>query len=112
MDRRILGRPFVTAIVSMQLAASGVALGIAAPVWAHGGGLAADGCHMDRSTGQRHCHRGSNAGPTTVRTPGGGREVYYPNCAAAREAGAAPVRRGAPGYASHLDRDGDGVGCE
>lgn len=27
-------------------------------------------------------------------------------------AGAAPVRRGQPGYASHLDRDGDGVGCE
>ena len=26
--------------------------------------------------------------------------------------GAAPVRRGDPGYARHLDRDGDGVGCE
>ena len=23
----------------------------------HGGGLAADGCHYDRSTGTRHCHR-------------------------------------------------------
>ncbi|MFI7238944.1 excalibur calcium-binding domain-containing protein [Streptomyces cyaneofuscatus] len=22
------------------------------------------------------------------------------------------MRRGDPGYASHLDRDGDGVGCE
>ncbi|WP_231635499.1 excalibur calcium-binding domain-containing protein [Novosphingobium sp. ST904] len=30
----------------------------------------------------------------------------------ARSAGAAPVRRGAPGYGRHLDRDGDGVGCE
>jgi outer membrane biosynthesis protein TonB len=38
--------------------------------------------------------------------------VYYKNCAAARAAGAAPVRRGEPGYARHLDRDGDGVGCE
>ena len=38
--------------------------------------------------------------------------VYYKNCDAARAAGAAPVRRGDPGYASHLDRDGDGVGCE
>lgn len=38
--------------------------------------------------------------------------VYYRNCDAARAAGAAPVRRGDPGYASHLDRDGDGVGCE
>lgn len=38
--------------------------------------------------------------------------VYYKNCAAARAAGAAPVRRGQPGYGKHLDRDGDGVGCE
>lgn len=38
--------------------------------------------------------------------------VYYKNCTAARDAGAAPVRRGDPGYGSHLDRDGDGVGCE
>lgn len=38
--------------------------------------------------------------------------VYYENCDAARAGGAAPVRRGDPGYGSHLDRDGDGVGCE
>ena len=38
--------------------------------------------------------------------------VYYRNCSAARAAGAAPVYRGQPGYASHLDRDNDGVGCE
>lgn len=38
--------------------------------------------------------------------------VFYKNCTAVRDAGAAPVRRGDPGYASHLDRDGDGVGCE
>ena len=31
---------------------------------------------------------------------------------AARAAGAAPVRAGDPGYGRHLDRDGDGVGCE
>lgn len=37
---------------------------------------------------------------------------YYENCTAAREAGAAPVRRGDPGYGKHLDRDGDGIGCE
>ncbi|KAE8762100.1 excalibur calcium-binding domain-containing protein, partial [Georgenia thermotolerans] len=36
----------------------------------------------------------------------------YANCAAARAAGAAPVHRGDPGYGAHLDRDGDGVGCE
>ena len=38
--------------------------------------------------------------------------VYYENCTAVRDAGAAPVHRGDPGYGSHLDRDGDGVGCE
>ncbi|MEH3088424.1 MAG: excalibur calcium-binding domain-containing protein [Microbacterium arborescens] len=38
--------------------------------------------------------------------------VWFKNCTAAREAGAAPVRVGDPGYAKHLDRDGDGIGCE
>ncbi|MFI1829641.1 excalibur calcium-binding domain-containing protein [Streptomyces sp. NPDC020412] len=41
-----------------------------------------------------------------------GANVYYANCAAARAAGATPVKRGDPGYARHLDRDGDGVGCD
>ena len=36
----------------------------------------------------------------------------YKNCSAARAAGAAPVYRNDPGYGAHLDRDGDGVGCE
>lgn len=85
---------------------------IAAPAFAHGGGLAADGCHNDRKNGGRHCHRGPNAGAISRPAANGTREVYYPNCAAARAAGAAPVRRGDRGYASHLDRDGDGVGCE
>ncbi|MFJ6634788.1 excalibur calcium-binding domain-containing protein [Streptomyces sp. NPDC091376] len=43
---------------------------------------------------------------------GGGGSAYYRNCDAARAAGAAPVRRGDPGYGRHLDRDGDGVACE
>lgn len=38
--------------------------------------------------------------------------VYYPNCAAARAAGAAPIYAGQPGYRPKLDRDGDGVACE
>jgi len=38
--------------------------------------------------------------------------AYYKNCTAARAAGAAPVYAGQPGYGKHLDRDGDGVGCE
>lgn len=39
-------------------------------------------------------------------------DVYYKNCDAARDAGAAPIYEGQPGYAPHLDRDGDGVACE
>lgn len=80
-------------------------------VYAHGGGLAADGCHNDRKNGGRHCHRGSGGAPPPVqRAVGGG--IYFPNCALARAAGAAPVRAGQPGYGRHLDRDGDGKGCE
>lgn len=49
---------------------------------------------------------GADAGPGSG--PGGA----FKNCTEARERGGAPVRRGDPGYGSHLDRDGDGVGCE
>ena len=41
-----------------------------------------------------------------------GNSVYYENCTAVRDAGAAPLYRGQPGYGRHLDRDGDGVACE
>lgn len=96
---------------------------LAAPVAiAHGGGLNAEGCHTNRKTGDYHCHRSgeprtnspstSNLRParpsaSPLRTIGA-----YRNCTAARAAGAAPVRRGEPGYGSHLDRDNDGIGCE
>jgi len=85
------------------------------PASAHPGGLAADGCHNDHKNGGRHCHRSSSRALTGTPAPDGrGRNgrVYYSNCAAARAAGAAPVRRGDPGYGSHLDRDNDGIGCE
>ncbi|WP_369009534.1 excalibur calcium-binding domain-containing protein [Escherichia coli] len=36
----------------------------------------------------------------------------YRNCTDARRAGAAPLRRGTPGYGVHMDGDGDGVACE
>jgi hypothetical protein len=36
----------------------------------------------------------------------------YASCAEARAAGAAPLRRGQPGYSTRLDRDGDGIACE
>lgn len=38
--------------------------------------------------------------------------VYYKNCGEVRAAGAAPIHLGEPGYAKHLDRDGDGMGCD
>ena len=85
--------------------------GISTQANAHSGGLAADGCHNDRKNGGRHCHRGPNAGQSAKPQRSGG-AVYYPNCTAARNAGAAPVRRGQPGYGPHLDRDNDGIGCE
>jgi Excalibur calcium-binding domain len=34
--------------------------------------------------------------------------AYYPNCAAARAAGVAPISRGEPGYRNEMD----GVACE
>lgn len=45
-------------------------------------------------------------------TQPGQQSVYYKNCTAARNAGAAPVYEGQPGYGVHLDRDRDGIGCE
>lgn len=38
--------------------------------------------------------------------------AYYPNCAAAKAAGAAPLYAGQPGYRPALDRDHDGIACE
>jgi hypothetical protein len=90
---------------------------VVAPTFAsaHPGGLAADGCHNDRQHGGRHCHRPPASMQTSrpqgfANRPATGRT--YANCAEARAAGAAPVRRGQPGYGPHLDRDNDGVGCE
>lgn len=79
---------------------------------AHPGGLNAEGCHNNRKTGGYHCHRGPSSQPAKAKSSAviSGRE--FANCSQARAAGAAPVREGDPGYGRHLDRDGDGVGCE
>ena len=52
--------------------------------------------------------------PVTHAPSGGGSaSAYYANCTAVRNAGAAPLHRGEPGYETpRLDRDGDGVACE
>ena len=104
--------------------AAALALHLATPLGAHPGGLAADGCHREKATGTRHCHgervvprHGASTGSAPARDEriglrGNSASAPFPNCAAARAAGAAPVRRGDPGYAPRLDRDGDGVACE
>ncbi|MCW8221354.1 excalibur calcium-binding domain-containing protein, partial [Streptomyces griseolus] len=55
---------------------------------------------------------GSSSNGSSSGGGSGGGSTYYANCTAVRAAGAAPIHRGEPGYASHLDRDGDGVACE
>jgi len=86
------------------------ALSYAPTSLAHSGGLNAEGCHNNRRTGDYHCHRPSR--PNATRPGSRPASSAFANCAAARAAGAAPVRRGEPGYGPHLDRDNDGVGCE
>ncbi len=50
--------------------------------------------------------------PAARTCPGSCGTVYYANCAAARAAGAAPLRAGQPGYRGKMDGDRDGVACE
>lgn len=57
-----------------------------------------------RSSGSTSSATGSTAGSRGT--------AVFENCDAARAEGAAPVRRGDPGYGPHLDRDNDGIGCE
>lgn len=82
-----------------------------APASAHSGALNAEGCHTNRKTGDYHCHGSTErVAPQQARSSAPSRA--WRNCTEARAAGAAPVYRGQPGYGPHLDRDGDGIGCE
>jgi len=101
---------------SVRWLCAALLLATAATAAAHPGGLNAEGCHNNRKTGDYHCHRGgparassADAAVTSAVVPTG---RAFRNCAEARAAGAAPVRAGEPGYGPHLDRDGDGIGCE
>lgn len=62
------------------------------------------------TSGDAATGRGSASGGSS--STGGGGSTFYRNCTAVREADAAPIRRGDPGYGPHLDRDGDGGACE
>ncbi|RFU21786.1 GmrSD restriction endonuclease domain-containing protein [Geodermatophilus marinus] len=50
--------------------------------------------------------------PTGSAPPGTPAETTYADCTEVRAAGAAPIRRGDPGWRDAFDGDGDGVGCE
>ena len=50
--------------------------------------------------------------PAPAQAPAPTSSVYYPNCSAARDAGAAPLYRGQAGYRPQMDGDSDGVACE
>ncbi|MEG3156297.1 excalibur calcium-binding domain-containing protein [Lysobacter zhanggongensis] len=94
-------------------------IAVPALAFGHPGGLNSEGCHNNRKTGDYHCHRAPPAASSSAPRPGLAptytaprQQGAFANCASARAAGAAPVRRGDPGYGPHLDRDNDGVGCE
>jgi hypothetical protein len=72
------------------------------------------GPHLDRDGDGVGCEpSGGGSGGSTGGSGGsGGGSTYYANCSAVRAAGADPIHAGEPGYGRHLDRDGDGVGCE
>lgn len=106
-------------VLAMVLGAAGVGAGLASigDAMAHSGGLDAKGCHHDRKRGGYHCHRPQAQAQQPQVAQGAALSAEQParpfaNCAEARAAGAAPVRRGEAGYSRKLDRDGDGVGCE
>lgn len=66
------------------------------------------------SSGGASSSGGTSSSGGSSNTGGGSDDsaVYYANCDAVRAAGAAPIRRGQPGYRSGLDRDGDGTACD
>ena len=95
-----------------------VAAAVSVESFAHGGRLNSSGCHNDRKNGGYHCHSPqhnsatvSNTKPLSSAGSAEGKTVFR-NCAEARAAGAAPVFASDPRYGKHLDRDGDGIGCE
>jgi len=48
----------------------------------------------------------------SIRGKGTGSGAYYQDCDAARAAGAAPMKKGEPGYRKALDPNGNGIACD
>ncbi|TKB88186.1 MAG: YHYH domain-containing protein [Nitrospira sp.] len=97
----------------MPMPLTAIALCFASNASAHGGGTNTEGCHHERKRGGYHCHRGGGASSRSdaasthrlitsrIAPPRVPRDLsVFANCAAARAPGAAPVRRGKPGYDS------------
>ncbi|MGY1683727.1 GmrSD restriction endonuclease domain-containing protein [Geodermatophilus sp. SYSU D01176] len=63
------------------------------------------GCPAEPLPGGAATEVAAEAAPLPVGTG-------YADCDAVRAVGAAPIRRGAPGWTDAFDGDGDGIGCE
>lgn len=70
-----------------------------------------DGFHEEISSGAKESSSGSKPKVTPQPTATAG-TVYYKSCEAVRAAGAAPLKKGDPGYRENLDGDRDGIACE
>lgn len=73
---------------------------------------AAEKAAADRAAAQLAAEQAAAAEAAPVAPAAPPAAVYYKNCTEARAAGAAPIYEGTPGYGRHLDRDGDGIGCD
>lgn len=94
--------------------------------FSHSGRTDSNGCHTNRKTGEYHCHgkkssssssRNRTSGKTAntasnVKKSSNSGSLYFSNCTEARSRGYSNIKRGEAGYASHLDRDKDGIACE
>ncbi|MFD8243694.1 excalibur calcium-binding domain-containing protein [Nocardia sp. NPDC059691] len=69
-------------------------------------GTAANSAAAEQSTGPEQSAAAEQ--PATASAPGSLLQELH----GGPHAGKAPLRRGQPGYAPHLDRDNDGIACE
>lgn len=80
-------------------------------VWAGTFQMPADYRAAHPRPGRRALAPSRDAAPVRAPSPGPSR-AYFRNCKEAWAAGAAPLRRGQPGYRPEMDGDGDGIACE
>ena len=71
-------------------------------------GFLAEAAEYERQIAKERRQALTPTSPARSRPSG----VYFRNCNEARAAGAAPLRRGKPGYRPEMDGDGDGIACE